>query len=77
MTEKIYYVIQNKEGKFFQIDSFSGGYPAFIDNYEFCKKYNSEKEANEFLNGKYVTEQFEKAFTGARIRKVEIIMKLV
>ena len=33
MTEKIYYVIQNKKGKFFTPDDLSGGYPAFVDEF--------------------------------------------
>lgn len=74
MEEKIYYVIQNKDGEFFALDSYSGGYPVFINDFEFCEKYNSEKDANKFLNEKYATEQFAKEFIGARIRKV--VMKL-
>lgn len=72
MTEKIYYVIQNKKGKFFTLDDLSGGYPAFVDDFEFCEKYNSEDSANNFLNSKYATEQFTKEFIGARVRKIEI-----
>lgn len=72
MTEKIYYVIQNKKGKFFTPDKLSGGYPEFVDDFEFCKKYNSEDSANNFLNSKYATEQFTKEFIGARVRKIEI-----
>lgn len=72
MTEKIYYVIQDKKGKFFTPDNLTGGYPAFVDNFESCKKYNSEDSANNFLNSKYATEQFTKEFIGARVRKVEI-----
>ena len=37
MTEKIYYVIQNKEGKFFKIDNWTGGYPDFVNNFEVCE----------------------------------------
>ena len=75
MTEKIYYVIQNKEGKFFVLDNLSGGYPMFVDDFEFCRKYDSEESANNLLNRRYATEQFAKEFVGARVRKVE--MKLV
>ena len=75
MTKKIYYVIQNKEGKFFIPDSLSGGYPEFVDDFEFCRKYASEEDANNFLNRKYVTEQFVKEFMGAKVRKVEISLK--
>lgn len=75
MTEKIYYVIQNKEGKFFKIDSWSGGYPEFVNNFEVCEKYNHEEFANNFLKSRYVTEMFTKEFIWAKVRKVE--MKLV
>ena len=44
----------------------------FTDDFEFCERYNSEDSANNFLNSKYVTEQFTKEFIGARVRKVEI-----
>lgn len=37
MEEKIYYVIQNKDGEFFALDSYSGGYPVFINDFEFCE----------------------------------------
>lgn len=70
MKEKTYYVIQNKEGKFFTLDDSSGGYPVFVNDFEFCEKYDSEKSANNFLNGKYVTEQFATKFIGAKVRKV-------
>lgn len=72
MTEKIYYVIQDKKREFFTPDNLSGGYPYFTDDFEFCERYNSEDSANNFLNSKYATEQFAKEFIGARVRKVEI-----
>ena len=34
MTEKIYYVIQDKKGEFFTPDNLSGGYPYFTDDFE-------------------------------------------
>lgn len=75
MTEKIYYVIQNKEGKFFKIDNWTGGYPDFVNNFEVCEKYDHEELANNFLKSRYVTEMFTKEFMGEKVRKVE--MKLV
>lgn len=75
MIKKIYYVIQNKEGKFFKIDNWSGGYPEFVNNFEVCEKYDHEELANNFLKSRYVTEMFAKEFIEARVRKVE--MKLV
>lgn len=36
---KEYYVIQNKEGKFFHTDSASGGYPSFLSSFESCEKF--------------------------------------
>lgn len=75
MTEKIYYIIQNKEGNFFEIDNMSGGYPSFINDFECCEKYRSEEFANDFLNGKYATEMFPKEFDGARVRKVVMTLQ--
>ena len=49
---KQYYVIQNRNGKFFKIDDLSGGYPLFIDDFEHCEKYNSKENANIFLKRK-------------------------
>ena len=48
MTEKIYYVIQDKKGEFFTPDNLSGGYPYFTDDFEFCERYNSEDSAITF-----------------------------
>lgn len=45
MLRKEYYVIQNEEGKFLKIDDLSGGYPCFIDDFEFCEKYESKEYA--------------------------------
>ena len=42
MNRKEYYMIQNNNGKFFKADNLSGGYPCFIDDFEFCEKYNSK-----------------------------------
>ena len=69
---RMYYVIQNKEGNFFKSDNASGGYPCFIDNFEFCEKFNSEEFAQNFLNGKYATEMFKEEFDGCVVKKVEM-----
>ena len=67
---KEYHVIQNKEGKFFRCDNISGGYPCFIDGFEFCEKYNSKEFAENFLNSKYATELFKKEFDGCIVKTV-------
>lgn len=72
---KQYYVIQNRNGKFFKIDDLSGGYPLFIDDFEHCEKYNSKENANIFLKGKYATELFFKYFNGVSVRKVVITIQ--
>lgn len=72
MEKKKYYVIQNKQGMFFKIDNWTGGYPSFIDDFEHCEKYESEDIAKAFLRGKYATEMFAKEFDGARVRTVEL-----
>ena len=72
---KQYYVIQNRNGKFFKIDDLSGGYPLFIDDFEHCEKYNSKENANIFLKGKYATELFFKEFNGVSVRKVLITVQ--
>lgn len=73
--KKEYYVIQNKEGKFFKVDNTSGGYPCFIDDFEFCEKYNSKEFVKNFLQGKYATEMFKKEFDGCVIKTVEMTLK--
>lgn len=70
MLRKEHYVIQNKEGKFFKVDNASGGYPCFIDNFEFCEKYDSMEFVNNFLISEYVTRMFKKEFEGCVVRKV-------
>ena len=72
---KKYYVIQNKDGKFFKADNLSGGYPLFIDDFECCEKYGSEENANRFLNSGYAKEQFVKDFIDAKVRKVLITVQ--
>ena len=49
MDRKEYNVIQNSNGKFLKIDDLSGGYPCFIDDFEFCEKYKSRQLAEDFL----------------------------
>ena len=75
MTRKEYYVIQSKEGRFFKVDNASGGYPYFIDDFEFCEKYNSEEFVKNFLNGEYVTRMFKKEFEGCVARKVTMTIE--
>ena len=75
MLRKEYYVIQNEEGKFLKIDDLSGGYPCFIDDFEFCEKYESKEYAEKFLQGRYVTEMFEKEFDGCIIKTVVIAVE--
>lgn len=70
-----YYVIQNNEGKFFRFDNYSGGYPCFTDDFENCKRYYLEEDANKFLDGKYAKEQFSNEFVGAKVRKIIINME--
>ena len=72
---KRYYVIQNRNGKFFKKDNSSGDYPSFVDSIECCEKFGSEKYATKFLNGKYVTEKFAIEFDEAKVKKVTIIVE--
>lgn len=75
MLRKEYYVIQNEEGKFLKIDDLSGGYPCFIDDFEFCEKYESKEYAEKFLQGRYVTEMFKKEFDDCIIKTVVIAVE--
>ncbi len=68
---KRYYVIQNKDGEFFKPEY---GCPLFTDSCDFCERYSSRESANEFLNGKYVTEQFPDYFIGAEVREIRIVV---
>lgn len=71
---KEYYVIQNAKGKFFQTDNISGGYPCFIDDFEFCEKFKSKQFAEDFLKGNYATKMFKKEFESCVVKTVKIIM---
>ena len=72
---KEYYVIQNAKGKFFKTDNNSGGYPCFVDDFEFCDKYNSRQFAEDFLKSDYVTRMFPKEFAGCTVRTVKLILE--
>ena len=75
MNRKEYYVIQNSNGKFFKGNNASGGYPVFIDDFEFCEKYNSKQFAEDFLKGKYATQMFQKEFANCVVRTVKMILE--
>lgn len=70
MVRKEYYVIQNNEGKFFKIDNASGGYPCFIDDFEFCEKYKTKHFVKDFLNSNYATNIFKEEFSNCVVKKV-------
>lgn len=72
MHEKTYYVIQNRNGKFFKPDNISGGYPSFVNDFEHCERYNTKDEAELFLQDSYATEMFKKEFANAIIRKIVV-----
>ena len=72
MDEKRYFVIQNKDGKYFKIDNSTGGYPMFTDDFEFCERYKTEEDVNKFLGSNYVINQFRKEFDNATISEVAI-----
>jgi hypothetical protein len=75
MNRKEYYVIQNSKGKFFKVDNVSGGYPIFINDFEFCEKYNSKQFAEDFLKGKYATELFKNEFKDCVVKTVKMILE--
>ena len=75
MSRKEYYVIQNSSGKFFKVDNLSGGYPCFIDDFEFCEKYNSKKFAEDFLKSNYATQMFPKEFANCIVRTVKLMLE--
>ena len=74
-NRKEYYVIQNDKGKFFKLDNISGGYPIFIDDFEFCEKFNSKQFAEDFLKGDYATKLFKKEFENCVVRTVKMILE--
>lgn len=75
MIRREYYVIQNKEGKFFKFDNTRGGCPLFIEDFEFCEKYYSEQFVKNFIASKYVTERFKEEFENCAIRKVVMTLE--
>lgn len=74
MKEKEYYVIQNKEGKFFKVDNITGGYPFFTDDFEFCERFHSKESASNFLTESYATKQFPKEFSGAMVKTIRMTL---
>ena len=70
MNIKKYYVIQNEKGAFFKIDNNNGGYALFIDDFEFCEKFNSEEFAKDFLKGNYATKMFRDKFKNCIVKTV-------
>ena len=70
MCEERYFVIQNKDGKYFKIEIC--GYPTFVDDFEFCERYKSKEDANKFLSSNYAISQFKEKFDGATISEVVI-----
>ena len=75
MLVKEYYIIQNKEGKYFHIDNASGGYPCFLRDFENCEKYNSEQSVKNFLDSEYVTRMFKKEFEDCIVKTVKIFIE--
>lgn len=67
--KKVQYVITNKNGKFFNFDSASGGYPVFLDDFAQCEKFDDLDSAHEFLQSEYCTLQFISEFKCAEIKK--------
>lgn len=72
---KKYYVIQNNRGKFLKVDNASGGYPCFIEDFEFCEKFNSKELAEEFLASDYATRMFKKQLTGCIVKIVKMVLE--
>ena len=59
VMEKEYFIIQNKEGKFLVIDSMSGGYPCFVDDFIEGRIFKNIEDARNILYGGY-GEMFQK-----------------
>ena len=75
MKQKEWYIIQNEEGNFLYIDSLSGGYPCFLDDWCHSKKFDSLQSANEFLKSNYAQNQFKNEFKKAIPRKVTLTLE--
>ena len=71
MSLEEYWVIQNRNGKFFKLDA--GGYPAFITDCHSGQKYKSREFAEQFLNEDYATRMFKNEFAGSTVKKVEVL----
>ena len=71
--EKEYYVIQDiSTEKFFKIDVMNAGRPCFIDDIEFCEKYNSRQFAEDFLKSNYATKAFPNEFKECVVKVVKM-----
>lgn len=75
MFIKEYYVIQNKEEKYFKIDDMSGGYPCFVGDFESCERYNSIQSVETFLNSDYVVRIFKEKFKDCIVKTVKIFIE--
>lgn len=74
MILKEFYVIANKNGDFFCIDSSSGGYPCFVDTYTLAQKYDTKEDVDEFLKS-YYPKLFEKEFKNISIKKITVTIE--
>lgn len=71
MDSRIYYVVQNRYGKFFNYDSNSGGHPFFTENFEACYRFKSLEEVKSFLSiSDYCVRMFPHEFEGCSIKKL-------
>lgn len=74
---KEYYVIQNEDGKFFEYNNHSGGYPYFSNSVESCERFETYEEAKNFLTtSNYANRMFATEFMACIIRKVVVTITL-
>lgn len=69
-----YYVIQNREGKFFKLNSNFLGPPKFIDDFVDCHKFRSRQLAEDFMKDTYVTKIYKDEFRNCVLRRVNLIL---
>ena len=74
VTKKEYYVIQNDDDKFFKVDNLSGG-SCFVDDFEFCEKYNSREFAEKFLNSRCASKVFHDKYKNCSVKKVVMTLE--
>lgn len=74
MTKKEYYVIQNEDDKFFKVDNSSGD-SCFVDDFEFCEKYNSREFAEKFLNSRCASKVFHDKYKNCSVKKVVMTLE--